>query len=94
MRNRWRTVRLQTRAERAAAGGGSRASASALAAAAVDGVSLDISEGEFFALLGPSGCGQTTLLRMLAGLETPEAGRILLDGQDLAPCRPIGGRST
>jgi putrescine transport system ATP-binding protein len=57
-------------------------------AAAVDGVSLDIFEGEFFALLGPSGCGKTTLLRMLAGLETPEAGRILLDGQDLAPVPP------
>ncbi|MET0632687.1 MAG: spermidine/putrescine ABC transporter ATP-binding protein, partial [Xanthobacteraceae bacterium] len=56
--------------------------------AAVDGVSLDIFEGEFFALLGPSGCGKTTLLRMLAGLETPEAGRILLDGQDLAPVPP------
>src|SRR5207344_2309872 len=35
-----------------------------------------------------SGCGKTTLLRMLAGLETPEAGRILLDGQDLAPVPP------
>src|SRR5262245_41112600 len=56
--------------------------------AAVDGVSLDIFEGEFFALLGPSGCGKTTLLRMLAGLETPETGRILLDGQDLAPVPP------
>ncbi|HZN30528.1 MAG TPA: ATP-binding cassette domain-containing protein, partial [Xanthobacteraceae bacterium] len=56
--------------------------------AAVDGVSLDIFEGEFFALLGPSGCGKTTLLRMLAGLETPEAGRILLDGQVLAPVPP------
>jgi putrescine transport system ATP-binding protein len=56
--------------------------------AAVDSVSLDIFEGEFFALLGPSGCGKTTLLRMLAGLETPEAGRILLDGQDLAPVPP------
>src|SRR5262245_5699684 len=52
--------------------------------AAVDGVSLDIFEGEFFALLGPSGCGKTTLLRMLAGLETPETGRILLDGEGLA----------
>src|ERR1700709_1554027 len=51
--------------------------------AAVDSVSLDIHQGEFFALLGPSGCGKTTLLRLLAGFETPEDGRILLDGVDL-----------
>src|ERR1700716_3424591 len=51
---------------------------------AVQAVSLDVFEGEFFALLGPSGCGKTTLLRLLAGLETPDAGRVLLDGQDPA----------
>ncbi len=61
---------------------------------AVDAVSLDIYQGEFFALLGPSGCGKTTLLRMLAGFETPDAGRILLDGEDLPACRRIAGRST
>src|SRR3954451_14171400 len=55
---------------------------------AVDQVSLDIRAGEFFALLGPSGCGKTTLLRMLAGFETPEAGRILLDGMDIAALLP------
>src|SRR5688572_7315916 len=55
---------------------------------AVDQVSLDIREGEFFALLGPSGCGKTTLLRMLAGFERPSAGRILLDGQDIAGVPP------
>ncbi len=55
---------------------------------AVDGVSLDIGVGEFFALLGPSGCGKTTLLRMLAGFETPDAGRILLGGRDIAPALP------
>jgi putrescine transport system ATP-binding protein len=55
---------------------------------AVDGVSLDIRAGEFFALLGPSGCGKTTLLRMLAGFETPDAGRILLDGNDIAQVLP------
>src|SRR6202012_4376298 len=55
---------------------------------AVDGVSLDIRAGEFFALLGPSGCGKTTLLRMLAGFETPEEGRILRDGNDLARVLP------
>src|SRR5580704_18788368 len=57
-------------------------------AAAVDGVSLDIAAGEFFALLGPSGCGKTTLLRMLAGFERPDAGRILIDGQDMAGVPP------
>jgi putrescine transport system ATP-binding protein len=56
--------------------------------AAVDGVTLDIAQGEFFALLGPSGCGKTTLLRMLAGFEMPSAGRILLDGKDIAAVPP------
>jgi putrescine transport system ATP-binding protein len=55
---------------------------------AVDGVSLDIRAGEFFALLGPSGCGKTTLLRMLAGFETPNKGRILLNGKDIAHVLP------
>ncbi len=55
---------------------------------AVDNLSLDIRAGEFFALLGPSGCGKTTLLRMLAGFETPDEGRILLDGKDIAPIAP------
>jgi putrescine transport system ATP-binding protein len=55
---------------------------------AVDQLSLDIRAGEFFALLGPSGCGKTTLLRMLAGFETPDEGRILLDGEDIAQVLP------
>jgi putrescine transport system ATP-binding protein len=55
---------------------------------AVDRVSLDIRAGEFFALLGPSGCGKTTLLRMIAGFETPDEGRILLDGMDVAQVLP------
>jgi len=55
---------------------------------AVDRLSLDIGAGEFFALLGPSGCGKTTLLRMLAGFETPDQGRILLDGKDIAQVPP------
>ncbi|MBU1359830.1 MAG: polyamine ABC transporter ATP-binding protein [Gammaproteobacteria bacterium] len=55
---------------------------------AVDQVSIDIARGEIFALLGPSGCGKSTLLRMLAGFETPSAGRIVLDGVDLAGLPP------
>ena len=56
--------------------------------AAVDGVDLEIHQGEFFALLGPSGCGKTTLLRLLAGFETPDAGRVILDGADLTGVPP------
>ncbi len=55
---------------------------------AVDRLSLDIRAGEFFALLGPSGCGKTTLLRVLAGFETPDEGRILLGGKDIAQVPP------
>jgi putrescine transport system ATP-binding protein len=55
---------------------------------AVNNVSLDIAQGEIFALLGSSGCGKTTLLRMLAGFETPTSGRIVLDGHDLAGIPP------
>jgi putrescine transport system ATP-binding protein len=55
---------------------------------AVNNVDLDIYEGEIFALLGASGCGKTTLLRMLAGFEKLSAGSILLDGQDLATLPP------
>ena len=55
---------------------------------AVNQVSLDIAQGEIFALLGSSGCGKSTLLRMLAGFETPTAGRIVLNGQDLAGLPP------
>jgi putrescine transport system ATP-binding protein len=55
---------------------------------AVNHVSLDIAKGEIFALLGSSGCGKTTLLRMLAGFETPSSGRIILNGQDLAGLPP------
>ncbi|HEX4473127.1 MAG TPA: ABC transporter ATP-binding protein [Nocardioides sp.] len=55
---------------------------------AVDGLDLDIGEGEFFSLLGSSGCGKTTTLRMVAGFEEPDAGQILLDGRDLAQVAP------
>jgi len=50
---------------------------------AVDNVSLNIGKGELFALLGGSGCGKTTLLRMLAGFEVPTSGKIYIDGQDM-----------
>jgi ABC-type Fe3+/spermidine/putrescine transport system ATPase subunit len=50
---------------------------------AVDDVSLDLPAGCFFSLLGPSGCGKTTLLRMIAGLEDPDEGAILGDGQEM-----------
>jgi len=59
---------------------------------AVDGLSLDIHEREFFALLGPSGCGKPTLLRLLAGFETPDDGHVLLAGQDLAGIPPYRRR--
>jgi spermidine/putrescine transport system ATP-binding protein len=55
---------------------------------AVDGIDLDIPGGEFFSLLGPSGCGKTTTLRLIAGFERPTAGRILLDGVDMAQTPP------
>jgi putrescine transport system ATP-binding protein len=56
--------------------------------AAVDDVSLDILKGELFAILGSSGCGKTTLLRMLAGFEQPSSGRILIDGVDMTSVPP------
>ena len=55
---------------------------------ALHDVSLDIADNEFFALLGPSGCGKTTLLRSIAGFETPESGRIEVDGVDLLRMPP------
>ncbi len=55
---------------------------------AVEGVNLSIYRGEMFALVGASGCGKTTLLRMLAGFVTPTAGRILIDGIDMTDVPP------
>ena len=56
---------------------------------AVDGVDLDVRDGEFFSMLGPSGSGKTTMLRMIAGFELPTAGRILLHGKDVTAVPPF-----
>src|ERR1700739_4964298 len=58
------------------------------ATAAVDDVSLSVERGAFYALLGPSGCGKTTLLRIIAGFETAERGRIVIDGADVTGLPP------
>ncbi|OIJ64460.1 ABC transporter ATP-binding protein [Streptomyces mangrovisoli] len=56
---------------------------------AVAGVDLEIRDGEFFSMLGPSGSGKTTVLRMIAGFESPTAGRIELAGQDVTRRAPF-----
>jgi putrescine transport system ATP-binding protein len=58
------------------------------ATTAVDHVNLTIRRKELFALLGSSGCGKSTLLRLMAGLETPDSGRIVVDGQDITQLPP------
>ena len=55
---------------------------------AVDNVSLTIKQGEVFSLLGPSGCGKTTLLRICAGFQRPQAGRVILNGEDITKQPP------
>ena len=52
------------------------------------GIDLDMRKGEFITLLGPSGCGKTTTLRIIAGLEQPDAGRVLLEGRDVTEEAP------
>ncbi|MEP6574373.1 MAG: ABC transporter ATP-binding protein [Gemmatimonadota bacterium] len=59
---------------------------------AVDRVTLDLERGQILALLGPSGSGKTTTLRLLAGFETPDAGRIIVDGEDVTRTAPVGRR--
>ncbi len=56
--------------------------------AAVDSISFQVEKGSLTTLLGPSGCGKTTTLRMIAGLETPSAGRVIIDGQDVTELGP------
>src|SRR5258707_979646 len=56
--------------------------------AAVDQVSLSVEEGDFFALLGPSGWGKATLLRLIAGFEAPDSGQILIDGVEMGAVPP------
>lgn len=58
------------------------------AVTALEGVSLEVAAGELYFLLGPSGAGKTTLLRCLAGLETPDEGRILFGGEDVTRVEP------
>src|SRR5436190_9406822 len=57
--------------------------------AAVQSLDLDIVDGEFFSMLGPSGSGKTTVLRMVAGFETPTAGRVELSGADVTDQPPF-----
>jgi spermidine/putrescine ABC transporter ATP-binding subunit len=55
---------------------------------AIDGLTLNVGKSEFFALLGPSGCGKTTLLRIVAGFESPDRGKVVLDGEDITNASP------
>jgi ABC-type sugar transport system ATPase subunit len=55
---------------------------------AVAGIDLDVADGELLVLVGPSGCGKSTLLRLIAGLDSPTAGRILIDGADVTDVPP------
>jgi putative spermidine/putrescine transport system ATP-binding protein len=55
---------------------------------ALDGIEIQLGEGEFLSLLGPSGCGKTTALRLVAGFDRPDAGRIVVDGKDITNVSP------
>jgi putative spermidine/putrescine transport system ATP-binding protein len=70
----------------AASGAGAEGASSVVA---VDGIDLDVRDGEFFSMLGPSGSGKTTTLRMIAGFELPTSGRVLLHGVDVTNQPPF-----
>src|SRR5229473_8175411 len=55
---------------------------------ALDGIEIQLGEGEFLSLLGPSGCGKTTALRLVAGFDRPDAGSIVIDGKDITRMSP------
>src|SRR3989442_3945848 len=55
---------------------------------AVDGISLEVEDGEFVSFIGPSGCGKTTTLRLIAGLEKPTAGDIYIQGKRVSDVKP------
>ena len=53
-------------------------------------MNLRVADGEFIVIVGPSGCGKSTTLRLIAGLEAPDTGQVLLDGEDIAAISPRG----
>src|SRR3954452_12889017 len=55
---------------------------------ALNGIEVELGQGEFLSLLGPSGCGKTTALRLVAGFDRPDAGRIVVDGKDVTNVAP------
>ena len=55
---------------------------------ALDGIEVQLGQGEFLSLLGPSGCGKTTALRLVAGFDRPDEGRIVIDGKDITKVAP------
>jgi putative spermidine/putrescine transport system ATP-binding protein len=55
---------------------------------ALEGIDVELGQGEFLSLLGPSGCGKTTALRLVAGFDRPDAGQIIVDGQDVTRVSP------
>jgi putative spermidine/putrescine transport system ATP-binding protein len=55
---------------------------------ALNGIEIELGEGEFLSLLGPSGCGKTTALRLVAGFDRPDAGRIVVEGRDVTGVAP------
>jgi putative ABC transport system ATP-binding protein len=58
---------------------------------ALNAVNLEVSEGQFIAIMGPSGCGKSTLLHVVGGLEKPSSGEVLVDGVDLCKVKKLDG---